>query len=84
MLSPIHSVEHMVSEIQNKDLVHIVRDHSMSAVASILLLSFRGMVERYLPAQAVAVPDDCGLCRNVAGCEPIDEFYKKQVKDGCV
>ena len=77
-------MEHLVSEIQNQDLVHALRHDARASVAAVLLLSFRRMVERYIPSAFVALPDDCGLWRNVDGGEPSYEFYKKQMRYGCV
>ena len=84
MLPSLHDLEHMVSEIQNQDLVHALRHDARTSMVAVLLLSFRRMVERYIPIAFVALHDGSCLWRNADGCEQGDEFYKKQMIYGCV
>ena len=78
MLSPIHNMEHLVSEIQDSHLVYAVCDYPDSSMVSVLLLSRGRMVEIRFPTSERDYSISMRLCRSDAGNKCNMQFYKKE------
>ena len=71
VVSAVHILEHMVSEIPCPCMVHPLRECAMFPVAAVFLLSGRGMAKRHVPVENRVLCARPQLSGRLVGSQPL-------------
>ena len=77
VLSAIHVLEHLVSEVQGEEMVYVVRVCSGYVMGVVFLLSFRRVAEDGLAAVGKLFCPRSGIFRSDAGNQRLELIHSK-------